>query len=497
MPGIRQNWQNRNPGHRENRYRRQDGTHSVTIKRIIANLHPPFRDEEISEPVSLRAESNGQRAESLKNIHAEDRLVMTIPPYQPALTQMPCVSSEVKSRVEADYERFAQQGLPGELENYLLAEHGVDVSTTYAGFPIKNPWGKASGQLSMTAHQVADDVAAGLGFVVLKTVIAQDETGEQTMRAWAIPEARMVVEPITGLSGETGWTVSWKGRGWWLTFEEYLKLIEDSQSLAQGTGTLIVPSCKFHLPTAKEPAWKTAEYDFTVPKLLAAWGQADPGGPRMPLEKDFSPTLAGSDRASEQAQILSWLRTVPRLIRSAGPALVGLKLFNALFEDEFQLEMLRAIHQPGPDRPEFFIYGNRLFDPERVFEGHKGIAYGGPDLSDRNLRVMSAFQRETGSQSNITPLEWSATGNITTGRMALEYALLGASSFQLHTYFQLPNDQYRMKQGSRTARAIHELYFHPERGLIVGMHEIARRLGHANGPIRLRDIVGRRLELGD
>ncbi len=343
---------------------------------------------------------------------------MPLPPYQFVLRELPCVASELRNRVEADYHGFAEHGLPDNLEDYLLSEYEIDVGSTYAGRPIKNPWGKASGQLSMMAHQVADDVAAGLGFIILKTVIAQDESGTQTMKAWAIPEAKMVVEKITGQSGDTGWTVSWKGRGWWQSFEDYLELIKQSQELANGTGTLIVPSCKFHLPTANEPAWKTAEYDYTVPKLLEAWKLAGTSNPPMPLEKDFSPTLAGSDKANEQAQILSWLKTVPKLMRFAGPVTVGLKLFNALFEDEFQLEMLRAIHQAGPDQPDFFIHGNRLFDPEREFEGHKGIAYGGPDLSDRNLRVLAAFQEELASHPETKPLEWSATGNIITGQMA-------------------------------------------------------------------------------
>ncbi len=140
----------------------------------------------------------------------------------------------------------------------------------------------------------------GLGFVILKTVIAQDETGTQSMRAWSVPEARMIVEPITGKSGETGWTVSWKGRGWSQSFEEYLNLIQKAQRSPRRAGTLIVPSCKFHLPTVQEPAWKTAEYEYTVPQLFAAWSDLPKTHPPMPLEKDFSPTLAGSDRASEQ-----------------------------------------------------------------------------------------------------------------------------------------------------------------------------------------------------
>jgi hypothetical protein len=222
---------------------------------------------------------------------------------------------------------------------------------------------------------------------------------------------------------------------------------------------------------------------------MEAWQDGAPDGGPMPMEKDFSPTLAGSDRSAQQAKILEWLTTVPRLIREAVvdavEIRVGLKIFNALFDDEFQLEMLRAIHG-GENGPDFFIYGNRLFDPDREFDGKRGIAYGGPDLSDRNLRVMSRFQTEC-----AIPLPWSATGDIHSGKMALEYALRGASSFQLHTFFQMPNDHYTAMVGNKTQKALHELYFHPGRGLIVWMRHLAGALGLSTERVRLVDIIGR------
>ena len=397
-------------------------------------------------------------------------------------------TDSVRQRVQRDYERFAKIGLPTSLEQYLLDEYDLDVTAEYGGFSIKNPWGKASGQLSMTARQVEEDVAAGLGFVVLKSVIAQNEQGEQSMAAWAIPEARMVAEPIVGQSGEAGWTITWKGRGWWQSFEAYLQLIRDARRIADGNGTLIVPSCKYHLPSPNEPEWRVGEYDFTTAKLLEAW---QPGANPMPLEKDFSPTLAGSDLAATQAKILEWLRVVPKLVRESaarsglGEVRIGMKLFNALFDDGFQLEMLDAIHEATIDCPDFFIYANRLFDPNREFDGQRGVAFGGPDLSDRNLRVLDQWRaaRATGI------LPWSATGNITTGRMAVEYLLRGATSFQLHTFFQLPAEHYSMKVGNRTQRALHELHFHPQTGFVVWLHHIANQRGCSNRPIRLLDIA--------
>lgn len=390
------------------------------------------------------------------------------------------VSDDFRQRVADCYENFATGGLPENLEEFLHEEFDLDVATHYAGVPIRNPWGKASGQLSMNAGQVAEDVEAGLGFVVLKTVIAQDQSGEQSMDAWAIRESRMKVESIVGQkTGLPGWTVTWKGRGWWQSFDEYLTLIRDARQAAQNAGdqsnrqTLIIPSCKYHLPAPGESTWRTSEYEYSTTQFLEAWGAGS--GKLMPIEKDFSPTLAGSDLAAAREQILNWLHEVPALIRQAGcvegePRLrIGLKVFNAMFDDEFQLELLRRIHNADLEhRPDFFVYGNRLFDPQREFDGKVGVAVGGPDLSDRNLRVMSAFK----SESKGSLLSWSATGDISSGKMAVEYALRGASSFQLHTYFQLPSTEYRMKSGSRTQRALHELYFHPEDGFVVWMKHL-------------------------
>ena len=162
--------------------------------------------------------------------------------------------------------------------------------------------------------------------------------------------------------------------------------------------------------------------------------------------------------AAHQAKILEWLRTVPGLIPRAAPGrvTVGLKLFNALFDVDFQLQMLNAVDAalPGDDRADFLVYANRLFDPVRTFEEKTGVAYGGPDLSDRNLAVLeqslSSRLREPGEPGR-PPLPISATGDIHSGRIAAEYLLRGASSFQMHTLFQLPS--WMVLRGCVTGRS--------------------------------------------
>jgi hypothetical protein len=292
----------------------------------------------------------------------------------------------------------------------------------------------------------------------------------------------MIVERIKGSSGREGWTVTWKGRGWYDSFEKYLEFFGEALRIGQAMEMPVVPSCKYHLPSDDDGEWKLGEYQFTTRRLLDIWQQHGPPGLVMPIEKDFSPTLAGSNRAAETHIILQWLMRVTGLIRQAAKPRaikVGLKVFNAVFEDAFQLEMLRTINERCAieDAPDFLVYGNRLFDPDREFDGVRGVAYGGPDLSERNLAVLESMRTlEQIGQIPVCSLPISATGNIVTGRIAAEYLLCGASSFQIHTYFQLPSNQYKMTTGSKTARALHELYFHPETGLLAWLLHLRRAL---------------------
>ncbi|CAN5699861.1 hypothetical protein BH18ACI4_BH18ACI4_01960 [soil metagenome] len=389
------------------------------------------------------------------------------------------IGSAVRSKLAADYLRF-RDGLPPSLENYVLESYGIDLSSRFGGLPVKNPFGKASGQLSLNFSQVLRDSEDGLGFVVLKTIIAEDASGAQSMSEWAIHETRMLAERIKGADGSSGWTVTWKGRGWYDTFAKYLEFFADALEIGRRMDMLVVPSCKYHLPGTGEVEWKIGEYEYTTRRLLEVWRRYWPAETAMPIEKDFSPTLAGSDRAVQTQIIIEWLLRVTELIRRAAsphPITVGLKVFNAVLEEEFQLEMLRAINEQceGDGIPDFLIYANRLFDPNLEFDGVRGVAYGGPDLSARNLSVLGRMRMlEQEGSVPVCRLPISATGNITSGRTAVEYLLRGASSFQIHSYFQLPSSEYEMRAGSKTSRALHEIYFHPEEGLIAWVLHLRR-----------------------
>ncbi len=387
-------------------------------------------------------------------------------------------------RLARDFERFRRE-LPRDFPEHVRATYRVDLTARYLGETIPHPIGKGSGQLSLTPGQLEDDAGAGLAYAVLKTVIAEDEAGRQTMAAWAIHETKMRVERRAAADGRPGWTVTWKGRGWDRSLADYLALLGTGRDLTRAGRLLVVPSVKYHLPRLAEP-FRDAEYRHTTARLAHAWG-----APPLLVEKDFSPTLAGDALADDRAQILRWLAEVPRQIRAASPIpiRVAVKLMNARFDDAFQVEMMRATREADT-----LVCFNRLFDERR------GVAYGGWDLSDRNLRVLDAFRGSPGSRPGSglqrTPRAsagirgLTGSGNICSGRMILEYARRGCESVQLHTFFQLPLSEYPATHGSRTQRALHVLVFHPEQGLIAGMLELEARgeLERRDGELHFLDV---------
>ena len=143
--------------------------------------------------------------------------------------------------LERDFQRF-QRELPRDFPDHVRLTYRIDLTGRYLGERVPHPIGKGSGQLSLNAGQLEDDAAAGLAFVVLKTVIAQDETGAQSMAAWAIHETKMQVERRRSATGRTGWTVTWKGRGWDRSLEEYLALVRAGRDLTRAEALEAVKS---------------------------------------------------------------------------------------------------------------------------------------------------------------------------------------------------------------------------------------------------------------
>lgn len=372
--------------------------------------------------------------------------------------------SGVHATRSVDAARLARDW-PADWATLVREHHRIDLRTELLGVALPHPIGKASGQLSLSPAQLEADAAAGLAFVVLKTVIGEDAGGTRTMGAWATTEARMVVERRAAADGRPGWTVTWTGRGWGGSLAGYAGLVEAGRRISGRGGPLVIPSVKLHLPGVHE-AFAADEYGHTMRVLRSAWGVDD-----LLLEHDFSPTLAGDDRSSDRQAILRWVAELPDRIRAAagGSCRVALKLMNAPYDDDFQRAMLAAA--ASADGVTVF---NRLWDADR------GVAYGGHDLSDRNLRVLAT----PGGPPR------SGTGNILTGRDVVAYARRGCTTVQCHTVFQLPRSEYA-SPAPRSAAALHRLVFDERHGLVTAMLEAEREgvLARHGGELRFRDLA--------
>jgi hypothetical protein len=386
----------------------------------------------------------------------------------------------MRALLAADFERFRDE-LPGDFPVYVREAYKIDLTARYLGQTLPHPIGKGSGQLSLNERQLEEDATAGLAFVVLKTLIAEDAAGVRSMAAWAVHETKMKVERRVVGGADRGWTVTWKGRGWDRSLDDYLALVRVGRDLTRAGALLVLPSVKYHLPRLGVPFVET-EYRFTTAALADAWGEAP-----LLLEKDFSPTLAGDALAEDQAQILRWLRETPRLIRGVSPieTRVSVKLMNARFADDFQHEMMLAA--AGADA---LVCFNRLFDVEQ------GVAYGGSDLLERNLRILRSFSRLGGEPDQPPFPGLCGTGGISSGRDVIAYAQAGCEAVQLHTYFQLPLDEYSARSGSRTQRALHQLVFHPQSGLLAELWRLEQQgaIHRRGGELHFLDLPHARLK---
>src|SRR5918996_5742050 len=152
----------------------------------------------------------------------------------------------MRAQLVRDFERFGGE-LPRDFAGHVRDAYRIDLAARYLGFPLPHPIGKGSGQLSLNQEQLETDRTAGLAFVVLKTVIAEDPAGARGMDAWAIHESRMRVEKVHSASGLDGWTVTWKGRGWDRSVDDYLELVRAAGDMTRTGAMVAVPSAKYHL----------------------------------------------------------------------------------------------------------------------------------------------------------------------------------------------------------------------------------------------------------
>ncbi len=179
--------------------------------------------------------------------------------------------------------------------------YGLDMTASYAGMAIRNPWGKASGQLSLNRKQIEEAAEARLGLVVLKTVIAQDAKGRQSMSAWAIKESQMIAEPITSpVDRSEGLDDHLEGARLVAVVRRLSGAGPDRLlRSARERNLLVVPSVKYHLPAAGEATWREEEYRETTRALLAAYQSG--AGPVVDASGEGLLPDPGGLRSSEPA----------------------------------------------------------------------------------------------------------------------------------------------------------------------------------------------------
>src|ERR1044072_194902 len=124
-------------------------------------------------------------------------------------------SSSFRASLASDFERF-KRALPRDFAAHVRDAYRINLAGRYLGEPLPHPVGKGSGQASPDLSML--DGGGGCG--VIKTVTPKGPGGARSMSAWPIHESKIKVEPRDG-----GWTVTWKGRGWDRSFDEYLALV--------------------------------------------------------------------------------------------------------------------------------------------------------------------------------------------------------------------------------------------------------------------------------
>ncbi len=384
------------------------------------------------------------------------------------------IPARLRSRLERDYDFYASDELPSAWEQYVLEEYELDVGATFAGLPVKNPFGRQSGPFSKNLVQVRDDALAGLGFVVLKTVAACDAAGAQVIQDWNILRAEPTLQEIEEKGGQKTFSLTWTECGWHENLEAYLRFMRASFELGASHRMVIAPSLRF--PVHTTIASRSAALRHTLHVMLETWHSLHPDRP-MPLELNVLPDGPRPSRSSQRLALQRALSSAPRILRAETPVTsqlhLGLKVPNADEPETFQLRLLHAaLH--GATKPDFLVLSNRFLRPAGRRNARFLQSSGGPTLAARNLRVLDEWRTRHHGQA---PTPFSALGHIVTGRVAVEYALRGATSLQLATALELPDSACRRKEGTRGQRAMHELIFHPRHGLVAAMLHVREQTG--------------------
>ncbi len=368
------------------------------------------------------------------------------------------------------------------ISDYVLDKYGVDLTARYASIEIPHPFGKGAGQLSMHEKHVLSDRTNALAYTVLKSAVGVTSGGEVGIDDWQKSSPKMVLETRRACDGRDGWTVTWKGRGWVKGIDAYIELYRIS--LEQNPGYPVIPSM---MVAVADPELAKEQGKYCIGRLSDVF-RTSGSSKKFLIEIDISPTLSLLPGSEDDETFSGWVRNSVAAFRDglAGRGQSIVKIPNAGRGAGYQLDLVKAALDEGGNSIAAMIVGNRLFDRTGEFEGQKGIAYGGWDLSNINLETLSLFD-EKGIHVDLI-----GTGNICSGRMMAEYAIRGCDSGQLHTFFQLPPKACRASggNGGRVWRALRELLFHPDDGLIATLLGLEKsgKPARSEGRLKFSDL---------
>ncbi|HNQ34519.1 MAG TPA: hypothetical protein PKN80_00435 [bacterium] len=350
---------------------------------------------------------------------------------------------------------YRDRPLDRDLEARVLSELGLSLAARYGGQTLKNPLLVAPGQLTLTLSQVQAIRKAGYAGCVLKSVVGESPDGACSMARQRIKptSVRTYYEPEDTAGAFP--IIHWDGRLDIRGLDEYLDFAGAAAAEDSYGSFSVVASLLCHLPRPGED-FRADEWSHTAGRL----GQL---GYRH-LEIDFCPFLSSDRYTEDQANILRWYRSVPALVKRAGPSLrVFPKLLNLDWGIDYQVQMARAAVEGGADG---LVVANRGYRPEFA-SGH-----GGPGLRRLNLEQVRRIKRE------FPGLPVSATGGVYRGRDVLEYLEAGAENVQLLSYLMgRVKAPFRRGTGNRLEKVLYQLIFDPDDGLLAVWLDGPKRAG--------------------
>ncbi len=280
-------------------------------RRGARSLGTRSRGRRIRPPGSLLAAAGGSRM--IRNrgkgtSAACDIMGRTRPHLLPAEPDVPADSS---GGSDADHDRFAGDGLPEDLESYLRATYGLDMTASYAG--SQDPQSLGQGLRAALAQRVPDRRGGRSGARIRR---AQDRDRPRCRRLaidvgvgdQGVADDRRA-DPQPG-DGGGRLDRDLEGPGLVAVVRRLPRAGPSGLRDRPAVRTPRRPVGEIPPPASADEPWREEEYVETTRALVAAYRSAGGPGP-MPLEKDFSPTLAGSDRACQRDIVLDWLTRVP------------------------------------------------------------------------------------------------------------------------------------------------------------------------------------------